>query len=139
MREIKFRAWDKERDRMILDVGFVSDSWFSKGTCILHKDMALIHKKDYFELMQFTGLKDKNKKKIYEGDILEDTGENKSKIMGEGIIRYLVKFEEGCFTLGNGIGLRNLTIYHNVLEVIGNIYENPELLNSDKVRKAREE
>ncbi len=67
---------------------------------------------------QLTGLKDKNGKEIYEGDILRY---EKST--------YIVKFMEGCFVVNDGQG--DLWDYKDVSEVIGNIYENPKLMKDE--------
>lgn len=74
-----------------------------------------------FQVMQFTGLKDKNGKEIYEGDILTYSGitSNGSKIIRE--VNYNVenaRFQSGMYLLSQSIELS---------EIIGNIYENPEL------------
>lgn len=68
------------------------------------------------EVMQFTGLKDKNGKEIYEGDIVSFLGETWEVIYFE---------TYAGFMLGNGNDLMNITTQE---ELIGNIYENPELL-----------
>jgi len=63
MREIKFRAWDSENNEMIQVYG----AWFEEQGNYHETDLALI---GYF-LMQYTGLKDKSGKEIYEGDIIK--------------------------------------------------------------------
>lgn len=116
MKEIEFRAWDKESD-------FWIDN-FSISNC-----GEFIYLEDGFErgisdviLEQYTGLRDKNGKEIYENDVvrLMQRGYNDGG-MGDKLITRVVKFENGrfenCYTLDKyGI------------EIIGNIHENPELL-----------
>ena len=122
MREIKFRAWDKEAKKMIepfwlksLVVNYCDEFNYSS----IHEDDLFLASQNELEFMQYTGLKDKNGKEIYEDDIVSG---------GEKI--YSIGFHLGTFTLNNekgevGIGLVQT---ETSLEVIGNIYENPELL-----------
>ena len=77
-----------------------------------------------FQAMQYTGLKDKNGKEIYEGDILTYSGitSNGNKIIRE--VNYNAenaRFQSGMYLLSQSIELS---------EIIGNIYENPELLQT---------
>ena len=125
-REIKFRVWNKERKEMwsmdnLLDVD---------GTTPFQDILRNLNgEKDIWKLMQFTGLLDKNGKEIYEGDIL-DWGDNFPSVV---IWSKLAGGETPGFELEEK-GDYEYPIYHtlsaytNPFEVIGNIYENPELL-----------
>ena len=115
MREIKFRAWDK----------FMKFMW---GTDVCYQGHLATFFKEYQDavdgenepiLMQYTGLKDKNGKEIYEGDIVKKEWiEFTNKEHREQIV--------DVQWITNGYG----AIFHEPekLEVIGNIYENPGLL-----------
>ncbi len=116
MREIKFRVWDKEKERLLLvDIeGMDSGSMNVKDW----DDVIYPFDEDDCILMQYTGLKDKNGKEIYEGDIIT---------IYEGEIMAEVKFKNGafCYFYDNE---HDFTDFGNDAEIIGNIYENPELL-----------
>jgi len=108
MREIKFRAWDDELKVMVTP----------------HRSLDMC---EYPNLMQYTGLRDKNDVEIYEGDILKFV--NKSFLCGEiGV----VKFNHGSFRIENedfnSLFPKDRSI-KKYIEVIGNIYENKELLD----------
>lgn len=77
------------------------------------------------ELMQYTGIKDKNGKEIYEGDILY----NKKTLLYP-ITFYYDKYLS-AYLIENGSNFLGVAISKYKLEVIGNIYENPELLEQD--------
>ena len=117
-REIKFRAWDGERMHKAFDLTQNPLYWWQENY-------------DY-PLMQYTGLKDKNGVEIYEGDILRNATE---KLFG--CLKFEIRWENrsGRFVLDSSQehgwhGLDATTDDSNeYLEVIGNIYENPELLN----------
>lgn len=122
MREIKFRAWHK-LEKAMLQVG---DDYGSKHSldCVVY-----FMQGQPVELMQFIGLHDKNKKDIYEGDIitLDDSDIGGGKVTGEVMFnddQCLSNLEWGLW-LSNGY---RSTDFLGTLEVIGNIYENPELL-----------
>lgn len=129
MRDIKFRAWDLKRKEM----HSVRDMYFDTRTpqldyFITKSSQATYHANcESFELMQYTGLKDKNGVEIYEGDIL-NYGDYKNL--------HEVVFRNACFWgesieygKPTGIGIYNAL---EDLEVVGNIYENPELLETKK-------
>jgi uncharacterized phage protein (TIGR01671 family) len=132
-REIKFRAWDKITCELktINQIDYVSQEIVFpdiKGTDFTDWKMF-----DDVELMQYTGLKDKNGKEIYEGDIYQ---------VDKNHLVYTVFFHQGSFCAG--ININNCVPinwepeedsedmqecnFSQTIEVIGNIYENPELL-----------
>lgn len=120
MREIRFRAFDKEKKVMLNNV--------STGTIRIWDSNIEAMAKDC-DFMQFTGLKDKNGKEIYEGDILNMTYHGSVSIV-KPEIKDVVGFERGCFIVKEtGFPLGKIG---RSLEVIGNIYEHPNLLESEK-------
>lgn len=124
MREIKFRAWDKERNcmRECVTIGCTNSDWPTLAREPWNQNFINSVEGEY-ELMQYTGLKDKNGKEIYESDIVECFGENFEVIYDN--CKFILKgFYCGCFDVPNdafseGIGC---------MEVIGDIYQNPNML-----------
>lgn len=136
-REIKFRAWHSVVSVM-LEVGDEYGTSHPLDCCDYKLEGQPV------ELMQYTGLKDKNGVEIYEGDIVRTTvGEHwwlyaiePSKISPNGQL-YAIEKLSNCsivdevytYTVtSENSGCRNELLYGNDYEVIGNIYENPELL-----------
>lgn len=127
-RVIKFRAWDKVEKEFIRQdyfnlIDFVGNTYqFSLGK--LNQEIG-------FELMQFTGLKDKNGKEIYEGDIV--------KLEGWEPKNYEVVFDRGGFCLKWG---EDSNFYNDIKyaeddrgEIIGNIWESKHLLDNTDIKE----
>ncbi len=116
MREIKFRVWDKEDKNMSIPFDIFDFSqdesgfkWFGNTN---------VDDKENIVILQFTGLKDKNGKEIFEGDIVK-RGSTEIKV---------VEWIGGNNKDFNGVDICGVF----GLEVIGNIYENPELLEDEE-------
>lgn len=119
-REIKFRAWDEVSEKMLNWNDFLDTNM--KNTFIAPESTGLI-------LMQYTGLHDKNGKEIYEGDIVVD---KEDEVMGEitwneeeASFYFSILYENGTYEE------EKLNDWASVLEVIGNVYDNPELLGGE--------
>jgi len=136
MKEIKFKVWDKKRKEftdeqdgaelifMLEDneLGYISE--WANGTSHPTVD------KNRFEMLQFTGLKDKNGKYIYEGDILREPLNTLKLKYG---FNYSVVFDYGEFVAKTRRDSTTLVLKSHRFfecEVIGNIYENPKLLKT---------
>lgn len=115
-REIKFRAW------LVYD-----KKWFD-GNVLYYMSNCDIPNESEVVFQQYTGLKDKNGKEIYEGDVvrfIDDT--TIPDIPTECITEVFWWDVMVCFSLKNTHHELNFTTCDK-MEIIGNIYENPELL-----------
>lgn len=111
MREIKFRFWDS--DNKVMCIEYHHPTW-DKG---INEQIKLCK----CPIMQYTGLKDKNGKEIYEGDILRFSPLTRSPKKF-----HVVKWEEEFGEYGDSTGYDGLI--NDYGEIIGNIYENSDLL-----------
>lgn len=126
-REIKFRAFDKEKNRMIYknetdDANEMVDEWHSSDVELVN---ILLSRTDYI-WMQRTGLKDKNGKDIYEGDMLR---------MGKWVFRVVWYDKNARWStekIGTGETPKGLYHINKVSEIVGNIFETPLMGNDLK-------
>jgi len=125
MREIKFRAWDKRKQ-----------TWYHKIVeWVFGRPKGSLGQLPELSaevvLMQYTGLKDKNGKEIYEGDIVQfqadvlDDGSFGDSLKPAYFVLAKVVFMGSAFRFEYG---GNVPLAHSACEIIGNIYENSELL-----------
>lgn len=139
MRELKFRAWDMCNDCW-------SDEYLAStedGRIIeFNTDGSTEEWKDRFLLEQYTGLKDKNGKEIYEGDIIQEEIDFNSK-MTDGVFTYVVEWDND--TLSYGLRGSGNSIHDELwevnasVEIVGNIHENQDLLGDTNVTNKEKE
>lgn len=134
MKDIKFRAWSKAEEKMylpeksdMLSINFLGGVSYGGDTWA-----------DDMVLMQYTGLKDKNGREIYEGDIVKEQGARINNLPAAPFFKEIV-FYEGKF-MAKDVGIDDPQLYINIAhssynEVLGNIYENPELLKPELLEK----
>jgi hypothetical protein len=117
MREIKFRAWDKKKNKILSSITVLEAManikyyWGDENGVDLHT----------LVIQQFTGLTDRRGKEIYEGDILHFKYDNRNE--GNEVVKDMIQWLKN---VGWGEGEKQYD--HKSSEVIGNIYENPELI-----------
>lgn len=141
MRELKFRAWDKENQDMVYHPTLYFDQKTGKLDTVQHDEWrgdsepedwtpAVDGIADAGEivLMQFTGLTDRHGKEIWEGDIL---------LTDEADWKAIVTWasESGMFYLTDNTGGFSSFCNWNKCKVLGNIYENPDLLNPQEAKE----
>ena len=124
MDRLKFRAWDKTERKMIMYANIWQNRQPSRKVSTSPSRTG--NMLNDIELMQYTGLKDKNGKEIYESDVVERfypcLGERKQILM-------TVEFITGCFCTKYKFGsTKPLYLEYDDIIIIGNLHENPELL-----------
>lgn len=134
-RELKFRAWDNKNKKF----PFVGFNLFGEVTMFdLLKQYTLQESIDSLEFSQFTGICDIDGNEVYEGDVIQKT---KGKLDGKVPNRFRkvvgnikrVEFKDGSFVLkrsnaSDSYRLSSLIIRYYGFKVVGNVFENPELL-----------
>lgn len=122
-REINLRAWDNIRKKIINPEEMEDNEIYHIGISYGKPFCARVYGDlTELELMQYTGLKDKNGIEIYEGDLVKwITGDSGEEEIG------LIKWDSGY--AGFGISGGHCLDFNHCIEVVGNIYENPELIN----------
>ncbi len=133
MRPLKFRAWDTKASHYPKGGPYAGHDFFIGGEGTIYEEATIRYdtpnkeiQQASFVIEQFTGLLDRNRKEIYEGDVVPLYGKN-----------WLVVWSHDRWNLGNGRG-KNIdddndqrdpvNFYWREYEVIGNVHENPELL-----------
>ena len=152
MRPIKFRAWDKKNKRWMtpeiedneeselrLDIWgnlYFREPWFEQESGAL----VIVSGEGIFDLSQYTGLKDNNDTEIFEGDIVKRThlfdggyGETHTGevVYDKDYARYVISRPQK-YIEPKTEDLRNTLSDRSTYEVIGNIWENPELLEEEE-------
>ena len=145
MREIKFRAWDKENKKMLSPETLLKRNYFINsltGKIRFDTDNSCSdpdccggpfpqwEDNDDLIVLQYTGLKDKNGKEIYEGDIIEATAKLQGFVMcviwDSQDAGWRVNYYNGTKPIQDWLCM------YQQLEVIGNIYQHPHLLKDSK-------
>lgn len=152
MREIKFRAWDKNNKIMHHDVEFIRSGTEGNDWIIFKSDKQKLADEKvldnpYFqqqiELMQYTGLKDKNGKEIYEGDLIKFTeidedscfGREDTNVVEVQWLEDIAQFR-AIFKSGRRTELHFVVKLPTVVscEIIGNIYESEHLIDNTDMK-----
>lgn len=124
MREIKFRAWDKGSKRMFPVEQWAKGSWVAIPVQTAEEEWELNQLRlEDIELMQYTGIGDKTDREIYEGDIiLHDSGR-----IGQVIYNH---YHTQFMQEDKNLQCENLGGWDDEMIIIGNIYENPKLIEN---------
>ena len=143
-REILFRGQHRRKgEKVKLDGTPVESKWVYGGICQFNEDRSIIYQTEpefqkysvYTDTVgQYTGLKDKNGRQIFEGDIVRLFNRN-----GQEIMSYVVEwysdcsmFVLDCIDFDMGFDMDFTVFYGDEFEIVGNIHDNPELVRKDE-------
>jgi hypothetical protein len=129
MREIKFRAWDGISKKMWHNVTFDACHIYGEYSDELEGPNGTMPRWDTNPLMQFTGLRDKTGKEIWEGDILGGIYQSPIKWCDKCKQFQLTSEVFGCMACLGDVHWSEI-VADETVEVIGNIHDNPELLEA---------
>lgn len=130
---LKFRAWNKATKEMHEADDIVSLNFEEKQICVKTLFFGQLSYYDFDDivLMQSTGLKDKNGKEVFEGDIITN-GIEIADIKNHQTLGFYTALDDREYFLSSGISVEDFEEYADefsqIAKIIGNIYENPELL-----------
>lgn len=131
MTTLKFRAWDKKCNEMFKDTFAITES----GQVIIVEQESVFDTPDYvftddLIIMQSTGLFDEYGKEIFDGDILHTTDNELAKVFwNDDLAGWFVDF---IYEIAELSEVADIQSSRSICNIIGNIYENPELLEGEK-------
>ena len=132
MREIKFRAWDKKNNKMIY-----AEDWNTGCVITLEGQCG----QTFWELLQYTGLKDKNGKEIYEGSVAKIVFRTELGITIDRncVMKWLDRTAQWTFEFNSELEFTPDNDTIESVEIIGNTYENPDCLKEVSIKKELEQ
>ena len=122
---LRFRAWLKKEQKMDNEIDHIS--WIEDELYCIGDGITYMVSAEDLVLMQSTGLKDKNGKEIFEGDIVKMAKD----VYSEPTYYEVVRHRGGAYRLESKQHGCELWLRHTDCEVVGNVYENPELLEDE--------
>ena len=137
MKEIKFRIFDKQEEEFLNEEDYAINFVGTIFKACLDEEVFEVLDADMYIVTQYTGLKDKNSVEIYEGDIIKDSSGRLMIVEWDSRVCTSMFIFKVINTIGHIKAGRIVNTHvwitsdDNDIEVIGNIYENKELLNTD--------